>query len=129
MGAKVVAAWRGPAAEGKPERRGAGQYPLSLGVQFVIDSPRPAAGGTGRTVLMSSREIVFTTNRTLRPGTKLQLAIAWPAMLADNVGLQLMVRGRVLHAENECITMSIAKYEFRTRSAEKVTEIRNAYAC
>lgn len=106
----------GGAKEWVTPKGGTREFPLTLDLQFKIQSPRAAAAGAGRTVLMGSREIVFRTDRTILTGTRLELAIAWPALLADDIGLKLIVVGWVADAQGDFITVSINKYEFRTRA-------------
>jgi hypothetical protein len=93
--------------------------PLALDLQFTIQARRTFIIGTGRTVLMSSKEIVFRSDRAIPLATNLKLAISWPVKLENHVGLQLTVDGFVTRAQGDFITVSIGRYQFRTRSHAK----------
>lgn len=95
------------------------QFPLELQVQFKIGFEDSHVIGTGQTLLMSSREIVFRTDHRIEPETYVELVIAWPVLLEDGVGLRLIVQGRVLAAGNGTITVSTSRYQFRTRSVAR----------
>ena len=90
------------------------QYPLTLEVRYKIPSRKPVAG-TGRTLRMSSSDVVFTAEHQIGPGTNMEIAIAWPAALDDRVLLQLIVTGEVVRREGSVLTAAIRKYRFRTR--------------
>jgi hypothetical protein len=76
-----------------------------------------APRGTGRTVSLSSREIVFQSSLELRPGSELDVTVAWPVSLQNGVGLQLAARAYVHQVAEGNVTASIRSYQFRTRSA------------
>lgn len=90
------------------------QYPITLEVRYKIPSRRPLAG-TGKTLRMSSSNVVFTAEHQIGAGTNLEIAIAWPAALDDRVLLQLVVTGEVVRREGSVLTAAIRKYRFRTR--------------
>jgi len=95
-------------------------FPLALELQYqVVRGPAGGIRGWGRTVWISSKQIVFETAQRLPPGTELEITIAWPALLERCVGLQLWVRGHVAHALTPVVTAAIHKYQFRTRSQAK----------
>jgi hypothetical protein len=75
---------------------------------------------------MGSKEVVFSSGQTLPPGTGLELAIAWPARLGNDVDLQLIIYGCVVDAKEGAITASIDKYQFRTRAVADKPWIRNS---
>lgn len=73
----------------------------------------------GRTMWISSREVIFETAEPLPVGTDLEMTVAWPAMLDSSVGMQLWVRAHVVHSSAPVVTAAIYKYQFRTRSRAK----------
>jgi hypothetical protein len=98
-------------------RPAARDFPLALDLQYkVLGDKDEGATGTGRTLWMSSREIMFETDRALATGTDLEITIAWPARIEDRVLLQLCIRAAVLHTLSLGVTAEIRKYEFRTAS-------------
>lgn len=104
-------------------KQGSKRFPLSLQLQFKIAYERDPVVGTGHTLLMSSEEIVFRADRMIRPDANLELAIAWPVLLEDRVGLRLIVQGRILSTRGAIITVATSRYQFRTRSI-----VRESYA-
>lgn len=76
---------------------------------------------------MSSRQIIFEGNLSVPSGTEVEITVAWPARLDERVGLQLWIRGCVLHTLAHGITAEIRKYQFRTRSIARETS--GAPAC
>ncbi|HUK15004.1 MAG TPA: hypothetical protein VLW65_01260 [Bryobacteraceae bacterium] len=98
----------------KPAAR---DFPLALEMQYhVVGGPERETRGAGRTLWMSSREVIFETERTLPAGTELEILVSWPALLEDRIGLQLWIRGFVLHTLSHGMTAGILKYQFRTRA-------------
>jgi hypothetical protein len=70
--------------------------------------------GSGQTISMSSKSIRFRTDKPLKPGKRIEMAISWPAKLDNRCALKLLARGRILSVEPEAIAVSIEQYEFRT---------------
>jgi hypothetical protein len=99
------------------ERRAADRFPISREVHYKVLSKRGGheAGG-GQTVNISSNGVLFTTDRYLIPGRRLELSISWPAQLNDKCQLKLVARGRVVRCEEGLAAMEIQQYEFRTRA-------------
>ena len=108
----------------KPTAR---EFPISLEMQYqLVSDGTPKIRGVGRTLWISSRQIIFEADTTLSPGTELEITIAWPARLDERVGLQLWVRGIVLHKLSQGVTAEIRKYQFRTRG---IARMAAASAC
>jgi hypothetical protein len=99
------------------ERRAADRFPILRDVHYKVLSKRggPVAGG-GTTVNISSTGVLFTTDRYLIPGLRLELSISWPAQLNDKCQLKLVACGRVVRCEAGLAAMEILQYEFRTRA-------------
>lgn len=104
----------------KPAAR---DFPLTLDMHYhVISGLAGEIKGAGRTLWISSREIIFECERILPAGTELELVISWPALLEDRIGLQLWVSGCVLHTLSNGVTAVIRKYQFRTRALSHTAE-------
>ena len=98
-------------------RPAARDFPVALDLQYQVPGDRDGGiRGTGRTLWMSSREIIFETDVALAAGTELEITVAWPARLEERVALQLRIRAMVLHTLSVGVTAEIRKYEFRTAS-------------
>ena len=92
------------------------QYPVTLDIRYKTARPWPRVG-VGKTLQMSNTEVVFTTDNQIEPGTKLEISVAWPAVLNDRVLLQLVVTGEIVRREGSTVTATIRKHDFRTRGA------------
>jgi hypothetical protein len=78
--------------------------------------------GSGRTLSISSGEVLFESDRPLREGMDADLYLAWPASLSESVGLTLRIRGRVARADTSVTTLTITHYEFHVRSKPPASE-------
>lgn len=91
-------------------------YPITLELRYKTGHSAPLAG-IGRTSQMSNREVVFTAEHLLEPGTQMEIFIAWPAVLHDRVRLQLVVDGEVIRRHGVMLTAVIRRHHFRTRGS------------
>jgi len=99
------------------ERRAPGRFPIEREVRYRIVSKRHELVGTGYTINMSSKGILFRTDKTLLAGKRLEMAISWPAQLDNKCPLKLIARGKIVRAEPGLVAVSIEQYEFRTVGA------------
>jgi hypothetical protein len=100
------------------ERRGSSRFPIERAVLFkAMGRKAEAEPGRGQTVNMSSTGVLFTTNRELIPGRRIELSIHWPAQLNDSCPLKLVAKGRVVRSEAGRAALEIQQYEFRTLGA------------
>jgi len=93
------------------------QYPVNMELRYKTDGRTPRVG-MGQTSRMSTTEVVFTADQPLDAGTKLEISIAWPALLNGRVALQLVVAGDVVGRRESLTTVRIRKYHFRTRGRQ-----------
>jgi hypothetical protein len=99
----------------KRERRSKKRFSIEREVRYkLLNGQHIANTGIGRTLDMSSTGVQFTTQEPLPLGTLIEVAISWPALLNDNCPMKLVVFGRVVRSEKECVSITIEKYEFRT---------------
>jgi hypothetical protein len=104
-----------PRTGGEADRRGADRFPIERDVRYRILSKRSGnEEGTGKTVNISSNGVLFTTDKILLPGKRLELSISWPAQLDNKCQLKLVARGRVARLEQGKAAIEIQQYEFRT---------------
>jgi len=97
------------------DRRTADRFPIEREIHFrTISKRNQIEDGTGHTINISSAGVLFTTDHPVRPGTRLELAISWPAHLDKSVPLQLVAQGRIVRCANDKMALSILHYEFRT---------------
>lgn len=105
----------------KHERRGADRFPIERKVRYRILSRMDSSendSGTGMTVNMSSNGVLFTTDRTLLLGRRLEVSISWPTKRNSKVGLTLVARGNVVRSAEFRAAIEIHQYEFRTHAAQ-----------
>src|SRR5689334_576094 len=98
------------------DRRLRRRYDIDLRVQYkVMRRDHVAQTGSGKTVNLSGAGIACEFDQALKPGSAVELAIAWPALLNSNCPLKLVVTGRVIRSEDGLIAVRMDKYEFRTQ--------------
>ena len=103
----------------KDDRRGADRFPIERELRYKVLSRKSSPeneSGIGMTVNMSSNGVLFTTDRYLLPGRRLEVSISWPAQLNSKVALKLVARGRVVRSEAGQAAIEIHQYEFRTQA-------------
>jgi len=99
---------------GDSERRNPGRFPIEREIRFRITNKRHEMVGSGHTINMSSKGLLFRTEQRLLAGKRLEMAISWPAQLDHRCALKLIARGKVVRAEAGLAAVSIEQYEFRT---------------
>jgi hypothetical protein len=100
------------------QRRSVRRFPIEQEVAYKCTRGRRVSEmGVGRTVEISTLEVTFTTQRPLRTNQRAEVAVNWPAMIDSTCHMKLVIRGRVVHGDAHCATVTIERYEFRTRSA------------
>jgi hypothetical protein len=101
-------AMQAPAA--KPTR-----FPIVREVRYkVMNSKGAVEIGTGETINISSKGVLFNAHVPLPSGKRIELSINWPAQLDGKCGLKLVARGRIVRCEGTNVALEIEKYEFRT---------------
>ena len=97
------------------ERRAADRFPIERELRFRILGKRGSAEeGTGQTINISSNGVLFTTDKILLPGKRIEVAISWPAQLDNRCLLKLVARGKISRLEQGRAAVEILQYEFRT---------------
>ncbi len=99
------------------ERRNALRFPIEQDVRYKIFNRNTIEVGSGRTVNMSSNGVLFTTERMLGPGERVELSVNWPAQLDNRCALKLVTMGRVVRTNGNVAAIAIERYEFRTQGA------------
>ena len=103
---------------GASERRRNSRFPVQERIQYkVLHSKATEHSGSGTTLNISSRGILFTTEQRLPAGRLVELSVNWPAKLGGSCPLKFVAVGRVIRAGDEMAAVRIQKYEFRTRSS------------
>ena len=106
---------RRPKAPSGVDRRSTDRFPIEREVRFRLLGKRNGQEeGTGKTVNISSNGVLFTTDKALVPGRRIEVSISWPAQLDNRCQLKLVAKGRVTRQENGQAAVEIQQYEFRT---------------
>ncbi len=102
------------------ERRLSRRFPMERQIQFKSRRGRSALIGSGTTVNMSRRGVLFTADQSLPEGEPVTLEVGWPVLLNAAVPLKLVTRGRVVWCENSHTAVRFDKWEFRTQGLQRV---------
>ena len=110
-----------PSEGGSLERRASDRFPIEREVRYRLLGKRGnPEEGTGKTINISSSGVLFTTEKDLVPGKRLELSISWPAQLDNKCNLKLVAQGRVARMEQGRAAIEILQYEFRTQSSKNL---------
>ena len=101
--------------EQNKDRRLGRRFPMERQIQFKSQRSKSALIGSGTTVNMSRRGVLFATDRSLPEGEPVMLEVGWPVLLDAAVPSKLVTCGRVVWCENSHTTVRFDKWEFRTR--------------
>ncbi len=97
------------------DRRTAARLPIEQDVLYKVLARNTIEVGLGKTVNMSSNGVLFTTEKPLAVGQRLEVAVNWPMLLDNKCALKLVTTGRVVRSESGVAAIAIEQYEFRTR--------------
>ena len=104
-------------AKQENERRRKYRFPIERELRYkMADHGVVVATGAGKTLDMGSGGVAFTAEQQLTPGAFVELSVSWPALLADNCPMRLIVFGRILRCTGLKAVCTIDKYEFRTQA-------------
>ncbi len=102
------------------DRRAAVRFPIEQEVRYKVFNRNTIEVGAGRTINMSSNGVLFTTERMLAAGERLEVAVNWPAQLDNRCALKLVTTGRVVRSEGDRAAIAIERYEFRTQGSGRM---------
>ena len=89
-------------------------FPIERELRYRISGKREELAGSGITIDIGSKRLVFRTTQTVPTGKRLEMAISWPAQLDQKCALKLLASGRIVRADAGVVAVSIERYEFRT---------------
>jgi hypothetical protein len=93
----------------------ADRFPIEREIRYRILGKRGNPDeGIGKTINISSNGVLFTTDKILIPGKRIEVSISWPAQLDNRCQLKLVAKGRVARLEQGRAAVEIQQYEFRT---------------
>ena len=108
--------------ETEAERRLTRRYPVAQEVLYSARNARTGLAGTGTTVNMSSRGVLFTTENPLPVGSSLTLEVKWPVLLDNVKALKLVTRGKVVWCDDSHAAVEFNDWEFHTRRGPQSAE-------
>jgi hypothetical protein len=97
------------------DRRTAVRFPIEQDVRYKVFTRNTIEVGLGRTINMSSNGVLFTTERPLAVGERVEVAVNWPAQLDNKCPLKLVTTGRIVRGGTGQAAIAIERYEFRTQ--------------
>ncbi len=98
------------------ERRQSQRFPIEQHVQYRVRGERPPLAGSGKTLNMSSKGVLFTIHQGLARGCAVQVEINWPVRLDDSQPIKLVARGPIVWCDGERAAMKIEGWEFHTQT-------------
>jgi PilZ domain len=99
----------------RKDRRASHRYQMSLNVRWKVSRKRRLLGtGTGTTIDLSSRGILFASDQKLPANGSVEISIAWPVLLHDVLPLQLVIAGRVVRVLGKQVAIETVQHVFRT---------------
>jgi hypothetical protein len=107
----------------RKDRRMADRFPIEREVRYRALTKRNIDEvGEGTTLNISSNGILFTADRELPPGRRLEISVSWPVALNGTIGLKLVARGKVIWCANGKTAFEIQQYEFRTNGSRPLQQ-------
>ena len=104
-------------------------YPLRLPVRIdLLRQGALAEQFIGTTSAISSGIVRCRVQQNLRSGMRVLVRIDWPVLLNGQVGIVLVVQGRVVFRESDSIEVVINKYEFRVLASKQQTSTQSLAA-
>jgi hypothetical protein len=99
------------------DRRGTIRFPVQEDLRYrIVKGKSLKIAGSGTTLNIGSRGILFTTQEKLPMGCMAEISVNWPARLDGTCPLQFVAQGRIVRSEDSRAAVKIERYEFRTRS-------------
>jgi hypothetical protein len=84
--------------------------PFAADVRYKFLDKKNAEGGTGKIIEMTGTAVLFTTDRVLPVGCRMELSISWPAPAGITSTLRLVVHGTIVSFDDGKAAMDIQKY-------------------
>jgi PilZ domain-containing protein len=110
-------------APGGTERRRHRRYPIVLGVQYRVTRGRAERLGSGTTLDVSRRGVLFRADDSLLAGSYVELTMEWPFLWKGVHPLTLVMRGQVVRSDGNEVAVRTREHELRVAnvSSEAVT--------
>jgi hypothetical protein len=86
------------------------RFPVRLPVRYQVGGEP----GWGEIVNISTRVVLFTTDRSVTLNARVEVYIKWPSGLRNSAQLSLIASGTIIRVEPGTAALAIEKHEFRT---------------
>lgn len=114
-------------APGGTERRRHRRYPIVLGVQYRVTRGRAERLGSGTTLDVSRRGVLFRADDSLPAGSYVELTMEWPVLWKGVYPLTLVMRGQVVRSDGNEVAVRTREHVLRVASvssaAVTITEV------
>jgi hypothetical protein len=100
------------------ERRASPRFLIECDVRYrIVGGSVSKPLGVGRTVNMSSGGLLFTTERLLSPGLRVEIEMDWPVERDEGVTQKLIIMGQIVRSETRTVSLAgvkISRHAFQT---------------
>ena len=99
------------------DQRANARYPINLALRYtLLKNGRVDRLGSGRTLNISSRGVLFEVDNSCPAGGEIELRMDWPFLLDGSCYLKLVMRGHVVryNVNAKAVAVKAEHYEFRT---------------
>jgi hypothetical protein len=104
------------------DRRSSRRYTITADLEYrVMSDQEVIRTGSGRTVDLSNGGILFESDEGLPVGCEIEVSIAWPVLLDNEVALNLCVSGRVSRSSDGKNAIKITNHEFCLRGRYRLS--------
>jgi hypothetical protein len=101
------------------------RYPITLELEYKLLRKGPVARlGFGKTLNVSSGDILFETEDALPVGSPIEVLMDWPFLLDDRCSLKLVIQGSVVRSDSQLVAVRFKLYEFRTAGTRSSSTTR-----
>jgi hypothetical protein len=105
-------------ADSDNNRRKTSRFPIEREIRYRVSTrDNLFETGVGNTLNISSSGVLFSTDKPVLPGRRVEVAISWPAELNRNTALKLVARGRIVRVGDGFAAAELQNFEFRTMGA------------
>ena len=103
-------------APGGTERRRHRRYPIVLGVRYRVTRSRAERLGSGTTLDISRRGVLFRSDYSLSAGSYVELTMEWPYLWKGVHPLTLVMRGQVVRSDGNEVAVRTREHMLRVAS-------------
>jgi len=98
-------------ASGGTDRRQGLRFNIQRQVRYSTPNGKK---GSGTSVDISRKGVMFTTEQLLDVGEFVELSLEWPVWLDQRTPLKLVLRGRVVRSTKDRAAVFVRQHDFRT---------------